>query len=464
MSIQMKWAYLCLTSLLPFTVFGQSASCPKENTPAALTAWRADAINKAVNLQYTKVKEDLQECFGDKAPSCMKDLNYYVNEKINPMGDNYPYYSGLEKLYSENVSLKSEKELPEEFLAKDVNGNIKDGIVKFPSDIYEIAKKKNWPITSYKTRDMGGFDPTNNLVIVAIPGPKKDIVMQISIDMDASPYETILNPIPKPYSGKETKGHNTLTIISVDKTVNPPVGQLRALLKTGYDDVETLYAWQKDTNTFGTKNCIQCHASPFRAISPVGYKFFNGEEKSMGKEQEKTVDEINKILSRSGVSWGSAIASNGQEVRFGPPIDSQPLGWAPADSVTRKQEFIEKCSSERQPVYHKSRVYGHYKVNVIPNMEAKMDWQKISKAMNCVSCHNGKNRGVLHTGLSESTINFKVAVSREMPESDDPENPLHPDLNPDERLALLWCLKKERQAVSEEWRKSGSWLQKTKCN
>lgn len=442
-----------------------SIACPTPKDAKALTEWRSSAISKIVNKEYVQVQSDIKECFEDKIPSCLSDMNYYVDHKINgPLSS-----EEMDSLYEDKMTIKSESFLPKELLLTDSSGEIKPGFVKIPENFYEIAKEKKWLAAGYKTRELGGFDDSNNLFIMAIPSAERDTVLQLSIAKDATPFASILDPIARPHDGNVTRGFATLTIITVDKTKNPPVGQLR-LLKKDYNQ-ENTYIWSKNTNTIGSRSCVGCHATPFRAISPVGYKNVNnltlqggsmGNEMRMDPEQASTIEKINEILSRPGVTWGSAV-KNGREIRFGPDIDSQPWGWAPANSITRQKEFIEKCSSERQPIFHMSRAGSHYRVDLKPNTEAPISWEKVSNAMNCVSCHNGKTRGVIHSGFAPSTIAFKIAVSREMPESDDPENPLPPDLNADERMALVWCLKKEKETVAEEWKKSGAWMQRTKC-
>jgi hypothetical protein len=444
-------------------------ACPADTAGKSVSDWRTAAIQKLVNAgslaAYSEVQNDFKKCFSDKIPSCLNDMNYYVNHKAAPSLGAFE----LEDLYNKSMPIQSENFLPSELLVKDYNGEIKSGYVKIPSNFHELAKEKKWLTTSYKTRELGGFDDSNNLFIMAFPSEKRDTVLQLSIAKDATPYTSILDPIVHPHNGNVTQGYETLTMITVDKTKNPPVGQLRILKKDSLQ--ENTYFWNSDnTNTGGTRSCILCHSTPFRTISPVGYKFtntisnyqFTGEEQPMGKEQREVTDKINELMSRPGITWGSAD-KNGREVRFGPEIDSQPWGWAPIGSATREKEFIEQCATERQSILNSSRAGGHYRVTLTPNPDAPISWEKISKAMNCVSCHNGKSRGVLGTEFAPSTIAFKVAITREMPESDDPENPLPPELNADERMALVWCLKKERNQVAQSWKESGWWMQRSKC-
>jgi|GEM_PF-3129209 len=463
--------FVSLTSLVSHSQEDAAARvCPTEKTPAAVSAWRVSAIADIANGKYSDVQSEIKTCFGDTVPSCLNDMNYYVNHKVYTNSTALTErYLELEELYNNQMPLTSASFLPTEFLEKNESGEIVPNFVVIPENLTELSRAKNWLTTSYKTRELGGFDDSNNLLIVAIPSERRDTVLQISIAKDAQPFESILDPITRPHNGNLTGGFETLTMITVDKTTNPPLGQLRILKKSPIKP--NSYYWNPETtNTIGTRSCISCHSTPFRAISPVGYKFTNeiktafvtGQEKRMDREHESTVNKINELLSRSGVSWGTAKKDN-REVRFGPDIDSQPWGWAPAGSMTRKQEFIEKCASERTAFSATSRAGGHYRAEFKPDETASVNWQKVAKAMNCISCHNGKNRGIIHNEFSPSTVAFKIIATREMPESDDPENPLAPELNTDERLALYSCLQKERLTVAQEWKKSGWWMTRTKC-
>ncbi|OYZ11935.1 MAG: hypothetical protein B7Y39_19190 [Bdellovibrio sp. 28-41-41] len=443
-------------------------ACPTDKSGKSITDWRTAAIQKLVTAgsldAYTEVQNDLKECFSDKVPSCMNDLKYYAHYKPNPIST-----YDMDALYNKSMELQSESFLPKELTVTNVVGEVSKGYVKIPANFHELAKEKNWLTTSYKTRELGGFDNSNNLFLMVFPSEKRDTVLQLSIAKDTDPYASAFDPIVHPFNGNMTQGFDILTMITVDKTKNPPIAQLRILRKDYLQ--EDTYLWDtKNSNTSGTRACIGCHASPFRAISPVGYRFtnsiktnlFTGDEKPMDKEQKEITDKVNEIMNRPGISWGST-EKDGREIRFGQDLDSQPWGWAPADSETRKKEFIEQCASERKAISSSSRAGGHYRVDLVPDINAVISWEKISKAMNCISCHNGKSRGIIHNDFSPSTVAFKIAITREMPESDDPENPLPPELNADERMALVWCLQKERSTVAKAWKESGWWMQRSKC-
>lgn len=433
--------------------------CPTQNGES-ISGWRDAMFKNVFEGKYTEVKTKFKNCYQDEpsVPQCLKDLKYYNESISSPPID----VATFNELYDQSLKYRSEEVLPTEFLVKDKDGKIKPGLVKIPDNIFELVKKNNWKAVAYKTRDRGGFDPTHNLLIVAIPGVDKDIFLQIGIDADEKPYEQIYDPEIKSKSGNLTKGKETLTMITVDKTVKPFVGQLRKMTE---DEIKGQYKWSNSLaqhDGTGLNNCFLCHTNPLRPISPVGYRAINGKEILMSAEKTKNIDEINQLLTQPGLSWGQTKHS-GKEVRFGPTMDSQPWGWAPRNSVTRTQKFIESCAANREAVSHSSRDQRLYQFDALPTSTAKVNWQKVASSMNCIACHNGTDRGILHNEFQSRTIAFKVAVSREMPLYDDPDVPVAPDLTMDERLALLSCLKAEREAVRDEWRKSGWWVKRAPC-
>ena len=77
--------------------------------------------------------------------------------------------------------------------------------------------------------------------------------------------------------------------------------------------------------------------------------------------------------------------------------------------------------------------------------------------MNCYSCHNGKDQGVLTDRFSDDELRFKILVDRTMP-------PNGATLNVNERLALYNCLIEERDAVGSKWTEGGEWMRKISCS
>jgi hypothetical protein len=198
-----------------------------------------------------------------------------------------------------------------------------------------------------------------------------------------------------------------------------------------------------------------CHASPLRPISPVGYINTTGREQPMTPEHQREVDAINEVLAADRVVWGS-YTSNGREHHRGPARDLMPLGFAPKNSPTRKEEFLRNCSSGIGPTGYSG--FGAYYAELPGINQGNVNWEKVASAMNCTTCHaQGKIRGALTERFSRSEIRFKVLVDRSMPEDE--------DLNMDERLALVACLEAERNdpAVQDEWKKGGRWMKTVSC-
>lgn len=390
------------------------------------------------------VTEVVEACFPDNRPACYKDLIYYSDKKANPTA-----YHMNGTFDPKDLTLKSEKDLPAEFLPKDSKGNVIPGRVEIPENILKVAKNKGWDNLLYKTRSTGGFDNAPNLFMLGISTDETDIFLQTSPHPDSPVFKKLLNrnnqPDPKPSNDDFTQAQDTLTVITVDKTKTPPVGQLRLMTKINGTNS---YRWNNNTQI---SSCISCHTQPLRPISPRGYEYVNGKEKKMSPEQAAQVAALNQKLSQP-TSWGSRVI-NGKEVRFGPAIDSQPLGWAPEDSFTRKEEFLRSCAT-RNPAYSYSG-YGDYRVQLKQNNPPEINYEKLSEAMNCFKCHDGNTRGPIHEYMSEGNFTFKVAVDRSMPHGI--------DLNTDERLALVNCLPAERVALKNVWRKGGSWMSQVSC-
>jgi len=448
----------CLVTIFPAQAAKKWERCPKNLKAKSLEKWRSKLIKQVIKKNYKKVQSAITSCFPATPPKCYGDLLYYADLKANP--DDYPQLeydqddededeeeAEEDVLLNKNeLTLKSEADLPPEFLARDKAGKVISGEVNIPDNIEEIAKKKNWDTLLYKTRGTGGFNDGGNLFIVAISTPKVDIIIQSSPKPDKNPEKTANNPLPKPSNPHMSEAQDTLTVITIDKTKKPPVGQLRKLIK--YDGKN--YSW---SNTTKIQDCIGCHASPLRPISPRGYKHVNHEDK-MSPEQSAKTDAINKLLNRSGVSWGTSTGKNNdkKKIRLGPPIDSYPTGWAPKNFKTRTKDFIKKCSIAKDINY---KGFDKYKVKLSQNKPPKINWRRVRNGMKCFKCHNNTKRGILHEDFSMDENIFKIAIDHSVPPD--------VDLNDDERLALVSCLKAERSILKKEWRKRGKWMEQSTC-
>lgn len=418
--------------------------CPNNTSGDAILNFRNVLIPKVTEGRYDQVTEAIGRCFPTEVPACLKDTIEYTNSKRH---NSFSGGSGSNtEMPIEGLTLESEKDLPPEFLVKGSDGQIKPGLVTIPPNILELSKKKGWKSVAYKTRSTGGFDAGPNLVLIAIPGADKDVYLQISPSPEANYHQNVNEPYP--VAGTDlSKGQDTLTIISVDKKANPPVGQLRRM---HLDEFEKAYRWNNSTRVDG---CTSCHASPLRSISPRGYLVTHAGEKRMKKEDEAIVNEINQMMVVEGLSWGK-LKIQGQEVWRGRDPASHPLGWAPQNSETRTVDFIKQCAqSLTQKTY--ISITSDYVVDVNMSPEPKLNYDKIRSVMDCAQCHSGKIRGTLHETFSDEEVFFKIVIDKSM----------HPgaELTQDERFALYNCLNAERLVVADIWRKSGNWMKKTVC-
>ncbi len=458
--------------IYPASAAATELTCPPVQTTENLEKFREMGITKVLAGEFGDVKKAMSSCFGAAIPGCMKDLNEFNETKRNQRDEFTLKSFEMDNMYSKSQQLsnrrveyeyilKSTDDLPKEFVPR-------PGFIKFPDDILNLAKKKGWKALAYKTRSAGGFDHPPNLTLVAIPGRDKDIYLQISPKPDDNHQSTKDDPLPK--SKNISHGQNTLTIITVDKTKKPPVGELRLFNPTRDQpegslksrdaqestsgELEHSYRWQDD-KTF-TRDCLQCHTTPLRSISPRGYLVTNGSEKRMAPEDEKLVTEINEMMLVEGVSWGHAKVE-GRPFPRGPNISSHPLGWSSPNSLTRKKEFIDNCAKATyDPDF--SSVDRTFKVNLKRETDEpiKHDWQKVSQAMSCTQCHNNSARGILHSAFNDSEIKFKILVDRSMPPG--------ADLTMDDRIALYNCLKAERVTLRSKWATSGEWMKKDQCH
>ena len=429
--------------VLASTAAHAQIQCPANvNDGAALTSYRDNAIEAMVasgsSVGVTNVRQSLRSCFPAGVPSCLKEVEYHATYSSTPS------FNDDSSGESRNLVLNSERDLPPEFLVRNSNNEVVSGVLRFPPNLMQLAKQKGWKAVSYKTRSTGGFDTAPNLTIVAIPGATKDTYLQISPPPDNSPGAATRTHT----SGDPSKGQNTLTVISVDKSRNPPVGELRLM---HFDEIAGGYRWQNNTTS---QSCISCHTTPLRPISPIGYLTTNGNDPRLSREDERTVTEINEMMQVRNLSWGH-FGDPETSRRRGPSPSSQPLGWAPPASHTRDEAFIRECSSNLQPVNYTG--FGGYSFQAKPGTNETVDWRKISQAMNCVKCHNGEVRGTIHEGYSPREVQFKVLVDRSMPAQQGFE------LNMSERLALLKCLNAERAEVAPKWKTSGEWMRRATC-
>ena len=413
-------------------------NCPPSGTAANMTAYRDSVVESILSGDYAKANSSLQRCVNGLQVSCLSDAEYYLNLKRNPsMGRSAPETDPPGSRPVEGFTIKSVNDLPVPFRAE-------NGQIKIPDNLAQVSQRNGWKTVSYKTRSTGGFDTAPNLTLIAVPGQDKDIFLQIS--PPPADHVDYYNPEPQIRGGNIAQAQDVLTVITLDKTKNPPVGQLRLLEK----DINTgNFKW---SDRLHSRSCTGCHTSPLRTISPVGYLTTNGSEQRMNPRTEETITEINEMMTGQA-SWGAYETSSGQVMRRGPPIESQPYGWAPQRSPTRTEEYLKSCST--QQTNFEFSAFGQYTYSSSMTSNPPINYGKLQNAMNCAYCHNGNVRGKLHADFSFNEMVFKVLVDKSMPPGE--------DLNQNERMALLNCMRAEFRAVSGKWRESGEWMKSAAC-
>ncbi|HXH29598.1 MAG TPA: hypothetical protein VNJ01_02185 [Bacteriovoracaceae bacterium] len=382
-----------------------AVKCP-ERTKAKLEEWRDGITKLVIEAKYAEAKKAVDKCFPDEAPGCYGDLLYYLDFKSNPY--QYPSPFDVERSYPlQEQYLKTFKDLPKELQKSPPNPNY----IYIPPDIKKIADQKGWKNILYQTRSTGGFDGSGYLFLFAVSTPELDIIIQ-----------------PSPGNNDKSNLHhrNVLTVITIDKTKDPRVGQMKRFFNEGKKGT---YRWDSKVEADG---CIECHASPYRPISPLGYGAVdNGSPMSV--EDQKTVTELNQMLGGQQIAWAKTMV-NGKEVRSGPPIDSKPWGWVPepATAVTRKKEFLLSCGATAENA------------------------DQVREAMNCFGCHNNKDRNIIHDQFKQREIRFKILGDKSMPHN-------MTNLGDPERLALYKCLVAENNQTQDEWKNSGLWMKQMSC-
>lgn len=446
--------FLIIISVYSFS----NDNCPTSRR--ALVKFRKKLIKEYIDSNLskevaTKIVTNLNKCYNE-IPRCLNDL-YYESDKNSSSGRDYVKASPGQ-LEKSDLTISSIKDLPEEFWGKR-NGNGDPETIIIPEDIRSIVKKNGWNDLLYKTREAGGFDSGENLYIIGISDEQKSILLQVSPKRDSNVSSSKKHPIPRP-SEPIHNSQNTLTIITLDKTQSPAVGQLRKLSKSHTDNNTAHYHFN---NSLQVGSCTSCHSVPLRSISPRGYgNIFEEIETKMTKQQSQKVDAINNILKHQNTSWGKKVI-NGKEMRLGPSIKNIPLGWHSNLKKTRSEEFIKNCSQNKTKFSHSSRGGGSYKKNLSWVADQEINTQKVTEAMDCFKCHQSSDKGVLHQQFSEAALFYKIAVDRSMPPNR--------NLNNNERISLYNCLLEERKELLKDvpekslnhWLHSGEWLKQVSC-
>jgi hypothetical protein len=358
-------------------------------------------------------------------------------------------------------------------------------------DIEEHAKSLGWPVARYKSRHAGGFDPaTPSLVMIEAPGAMQnppvtfDRYVNIAIPKDDAPDD--LNPTPqKHFPDSSTLGNDTTDSL-------PHITTMVTVEHANRDSKARLYyqMFRRQGRTYEASspsnpmqsNCVRCHPSGLRAISPLGYHVRAGEAQ-LAPDNWMQVKRLNADMTagqHGGISWGGIANEDGTFHQLLNTADFGPVFGAsePLSQNTRTKEFIvgadgiSGCQNKRGTV-NVTDIFGRApgRNNIYTfTSSPPVDWQKVSDAMDCQMCHNNERQGVLNGLTSMDQVDFKILVDQSMPfgahknpldQSNDPATPVVDDLNPNERIALANCLQAEW--VSERT-KTKEWLQAVPCD
>ncbi len=490
----------------------ENAGCPSPNDASALTAWRDQIVTSANwpasdNAIASTIKK-LDDCYGGrkKIPACFGRLYDYAEQR-------YTRSSG--------EPVKAENELnmrrpPEIFRAPNTSSSGEPGLILFQKEPYkdaeQIAKENGWPVVRYKSRHSGGFDQeTASLLMIHVPGAKRnppvDYDQYINIALPADPEDHMaaqanVAPIPKQniprpeqYVAENGSGApmpKTTTILTVRK--GKP-GEQPLVLFNKFSRFSGEDAFRP--NHESALNCYGCHPNGMRAIAPLGFSLTEDEHQrgqEIPPDMWKVIQDMNASMNLNQrftlPSFGNVRTSdgkirpllnvNGLGPLVGPlrpllrKVSSVPDGTKKISFPTRTKTFIDGpggCAKQEKEINVPDifrRAAGSNN-NYKWNDQLPFDWKKVSKAMNCASCHNNEVHGALNGTTSWSTIQFKVLVDKSMPlwahrnpaERASASDPAVQDtLNLNERIALINCLAAE---FNEEKTREKEWLTEQSC-
>jgi|GEM_PF-2598618 len=512
-----KVILLCILSFLPVAAAAQSAelpACPPAGKPEAVDAWRT-ALREARNsTSPERLATHMQNCFpGDSMPECMGRL---YETTVQQWMRNDPFFF-------RPVTLPNEKQMrtpPPEFQMNSSGEFVlfqKDPRTGRIKDIEQIAKEKGWPVVRYKSRHSGGFDEeTSSLLMIRVPGermnPPVDYDQYINIALPADTGERTMlqsqvNPIPqKKIPGqedydKENRGGDRMprvfTMMTVKKaTAHSPSTVFFDKFNRGNGPTFT----QEQSPTV-RQSCYECHPNGLRPISPLGYGVNSGQiagGQVMPPDEWKAVQEMNSSMNINmgfrPQNWGEVLDRSGKKHKslnpnaMGPivgpvvPLTKETKKNANGQTVTayptRTKEFIlgadgkSGCAMDRTTLSYPD-IFGRapgrdntYTMSANP----QIDYKKVTKAMKCASCHNGRVRDPLTVGTDWKTIAYKILVDQTMPHGahrnpleagENPRGNAQDDLNNDERIALTNCLRREFEM---ERGKMSEWISAVSCS
>lgn len=381
--------YFLLTSKLQDT----ATDCPQGFE--AWIKWRQEALTQANKMQFVSglnaIQATFQSCkrsFDELGPQkkCFENLDKFSFTSYQTHIKNHSL--GLDTSDSDYFAYLKANELgtlPDAFVDSAVLKKIDStSESEYPNlaDYIQSIGPKGTISFYYASKDIPSVDDASvkGRIFVYIPGDKKDIVSQYAVGI-----------------GKKGKLPNAISVITVLK-VDSQGHQLEKPL-VYYNDL-----WRKRTgNSIAVENrivenrrmenCYSCHKSPFIPIYPDADTF----------DFQKIGDRLtaaNALMSK----YGTAVYVGINSEEYGPPM-----------GLTASS--ISECQASQS-------ISAETRAN-----------------LNCADCHNGHDRGSLNfpSGLdsqlpgSTSLVKLFVQKFGLMP-------PMHQNLKPEEREAILKCL------------------------
>lgn len=469
------------------------------------------------NETIQSVTTSIESCFPTKIPACLQHVHDYAEQQwtayLPPATETAEETQRrvLPKEFWDQSSVSNGK--PERFvLFQQTPGS------HSYKDIEQIAREKGWPMVRYKSRMSGGFDDTTSLLMIRVPGnkltPPVNYDQYVNIPIPAEPNDRSgpldqvkaipekKLPSPDEYRNPNTNYSlgSTVTVVTVEKKDGNKPGKVYFTFYRRYGE----QYFRRDSNPSVRSACYSCHPNGVRAISPYGYHVRDSEHaRGLTKPEHEwlATQEMNNSMNQNNgfemVDWGKVRDPSGKlrpllnPAGMGPvvgpihPLNKKvttgPDGHPQTVYPSRTKEFIvgedgnHGCARSggylsatnviRLPDINGRGGPGRANVFTLTD-NPPINWQKVRDQMSCASCHNNRIRGSLNMNTSFNEIAFKILVDQSMPAGAhvDPSagnGHVHDDLNPNERIALVNCL---RQEFDIERTKMPEWLAQVSCS
>lgn len=460
-------------SLAVFTVTLNAnavVDCPNSSRTEDLSNFRSLVAPLLAEGNDWEVTQTLERCFPvpTVVPACLQRTQDYAYR--NDLGD-----PSLDTSHDNDPH----KQPPAEIRA------VMDGVTGYEirPDIEQLARQKGWLTARYKSRHAGGFDrETPSLLMLYVPGsslnPPVNYDRWLNFPLPKDAPEEEMNPVPQARIPNEAdyraENHfiypRTFTMVTVERPINGKPSEIYFQMFQRQNSGNKVFT---PLSQVSVSSCYSCHMNGLRAISPLGYHVRQG-ERQMPMAEWKAVKAMNDSMEDAqGEAPPSWRIAGGKEM-FKPNAHGPIIGpMQPLNPTGRTEEFLKSCMTTRTTI-DVTDIFGRApgRNNVYTfTQDPPVDLKKVKRAMNCASCHNGVQRGVLNGRADWSQIDFKILVDQSMPmgwhmnpldQGDDASAPVADRLNLNERIALANCLQAE-YGLETEAPQLTKWLTATAC-